>query len=122
MIESVLIITDQSPVGKNSAAEAIRIGSGFVALGEMIDCQIVFMGDAVYLLNKNANPEAVGMDSMDETLEMAELSDLELLVLDTALEEAGLTKDDLIDYEMLKIIDINELIESIDKSNTVFRF
>lgn len=122
MVESVLIITDQSPIGKNSAAEAIRIGSGFVALGEMIDCQIVFTGDAVYLLNKNANPGAVGMDSADETIEIAELSELELLILDSALDEAGLTKDDLIEYEMLKIIDINELVELIDKSDTVFRF
>ena len=59
MVQSVLIISDQSPVGKNFAAETIRIGSGFVALGEFIDCRIVFMGDAVYLLNKNASPEAV---------------------------------------------------------------
>ena len=42
MVESVLIISDQSPVGKNFAAETIRIGSGFVALGEFIDCKIVF--------------------------------------------------------------------------------
>ena len=48
MVESVVIISDQAPIGKNSVVEAIRIGSGFTALGEIIDCKIVFTGDAVY--------------------------------------------------------------------------
>ncbi len=122
MVESVVIICDQSPVGKNSAAEAIRIGSGFVALGEFIECQIVFTGDAVYLLHKNAIPEAVGMDPSTETIEMADLSDLELYVVNTALEDAGLTVDDLIDYENLKFININELADLIEKADMCFRF
>jgi sulfur relay (sulfurtransferase) DsrF/TusC family protein len=114
--------SDQSPIGKNSAAEAIRIASGFVALGEYIDCKIVFMGDAVYILNKNANPEAVGLDNLDEVLEMADLSDLELYVIDSALYDAGLTKDDLIEYENLKIINIEELTNLIEEAQTSFRF
>ena len=122
MVESVLIISDQSPVGKNFAAEAIRIGSGFVALGEYIDCKIIFMGDAVYLLNKNASPEAVGMDKMDEVLEMADLSDLELYVIESALNDAGLTKEDLIEYENMKIINIDELTNLIENADTSFRF
>ncbi len=122
MVESVLIISDQSPIGKNSAAEAIRIGSGFVALGEFIDCKIVFMADAVYLLSKNTFPEAVGMDSMNEVLEMADLSDLELYVVDSSLYDAGLTKEDLIEYENLKIINFDELTELIENANTCFRF
>jgi sulfur relay (sulfurtransferase) DsrF/TusC family protein len=122
MIESVVIITDQSPVGKNSAAEAIRIGSGFVALGEFISCQVVFTGDAVFLLNKNANPTAIGMDSMDEVIEMADLSDLQLYIIDSALKEAGMTEEDLIDYENLKIINIEQLAELINQATTCFRF
>ena len=122
MVESVLIISDQSPVGKNFAVEAIRIGSGFVALGEFIDCKIVFMGDAVYLLNKNASPEAVGMDTLDEVLEMADLSDLELYIIDLALSDAGLTKEDLIEYENLKIINNDELTNLIENADTCFRF
>ncbi|MFW9951707.1 MAG: DsrE family protein [Candidatus Thorarchaeota archaeon] len=122
MVESVVIITDQSPIGKNSAAEAIRIGSGFVALGEYVGCKVVFTGDAVYLLNKNADPKAVGTDSMEEILEMAELSDLELYVIDSALYEAGMTEQDLIEYENLKVINIDQLTELIEQTNTCFRF
>jgi sulfur relay (sulfurtransferase) DsrF/TusC family protein len=122
MIESVVIITDQSPIGKNSALEAIRIGSGFVALGEYVNCQIVLTGDAVYLLNKNAKPEAVGMDSLDEVMEIADLSDLELFVVDTALANAGMSADDLVEYEKLKIITIDEVVELIENADTSFRF
>jgi len=122
MVESVVIITDQSPTGKNSAAEAIRIGSGFVALGEIINCQIVLTGDAIYLLNKNATPTVVGMDPVDETIEMADLSDLELYVLDKSLKDAGLTVEDLIEYENLKVINIDELIDLIEHADTCFRF
>jgi sulfur relay (sulfurtransferase) DsrF/TusC family protein len=122
MVESVVIITDQSPVGKNSAAEAIRIGSGFVALGEYIKCQVIFTGDAVYLLNKNAVPNALGMDANDEVLEIAELSDLELYIIDTDLKNAGMTEDDLIEYESLKIITVGELSDLIDQADVCFRF
>ena len=122
MVESVVIITDQSPMGKNSALEAIRIGSGFVALGEFVNCQIVLTGDAVYLLNKNAKPEVIGMDSLDEVMEIADLSDLELYVVDQALKDAGMSADDLVEYENLKIITIDEVVDLIENADTSFRF
>jgi sulfur relay (sulfurtransferase) DsrF/TusC family protein len=122
LVESVVIISDRAPVGINSAGESIRLGSGFVALGELIDCKIIYMGDAVYILSKEANPGAVGLDTLDEQLEIADLSELELCVLDSALEDAGLTKDDLIEYEMLKIITMEELTTIIDEAETCFRF
>jgi sulfur relay (sulfurtransferase) DsrF/TusC family protein len=122
MIESVVIIADHSPIGKNSALEAVRIGSGFVALGEYINCQIVFTGDSVYLLNKNARPEAVGMDTFDEVMEIADLSDLELYIVDQALKDAGMSADDLVEYENLKIISIDEVVDLIESADTSFRF
>ena len=122
MVESAVIITDQSSIGKNSAVEAIRVGSGFVALGEIIDCKVVFMGDAIDLLNKNADPTIVGLDSTSETMEIADLSDLELFVIDTALEEAGLTTEDLVEYENLTVISIDELADLIDNADMCFRF
>ncbi|MFX0007985.1 MAG: DsrE family protein [Promethearchaeota archaeon] len=122
MVESVVIISDQSPIGKNYAIEAIRIGSGFTALGEFIDCKIVFTGDAVYLFNKNCDPEAVGMDSLAEVLEIAELSDLEVYLIESALSDAGISKDDLIEFENLNIIGYDELADLIAKADTCFRY
>lgn len=122
MVESVVIISDRSPGGINSSLEAIRLGSGFVALGELIDCKVVYMNDAVYTLNKNAKPEAVGLDSLEEPIEIADLSELELCVLDSALEDAGMTADDLIEYEFLSIIDIDKLTEIMAEADVCFRF
>ncbi|MFX1392423.1 MAG: DsrE family protein [Promethearchaeota archaeon] len=122
MVESVIIICDQSPIGKNSATEAIRLGSGFSGLGEEIDCKVVFMNDSIYMLNKNADPTAIGMDSIEETLEMADLSDLELYIIDSALEDTGMTADDLIEYDNLKIINYKELIKMIEEANICFRY
>ncbi len=122
MIESVVVISDQSPIGRNSAIEAIRIGSGFTALGEIIDCKVVLTGDAVYLFNKYCNPEAVGMDPLTEVLEMADLSDLEVYLIESALNEAGITKEDLVEYENLKIINYDDLTELIANADTSFRF
>jgi len=122
MVESVVIISDQSPIGRNSAVEAIRIGSGFTALGEFIACKIVFMGDAVYLFNKNCDPEAVGMDPLAEVLEMADLSDLEVYLIESALNDAGLTREDMIEYENLKIIGYDELTDLIAAADVSFRY
>jgi len=122
MVESVVIISDQSPIGKNSAVEAIRIGSGFTALGEFIDCKIILTGNAVFLFNKSCNPETVGMDSLEEVLEMADLSDLEVYLIESALKDAGMSKDDLIEYENLKVINYDELANLIADADTTFRF
>ncbi|MFW9821931.1 MAG: DsrE family protein [Candidatus Thorarchaeota archaeon] len=122
MVESVVIISDQSPIGKNSAIEAIRIGSGFTALGEFIDCKIILTGDAIYLFNKACNPELVGLDSLEEVLEMADLSDLEVFLIESALTEAGMTKDDLTEYENLKVINYDDLADLIANADISFRF
>lgn len=122
MVESVVVISDVSPIGRNSAVEAIRIGSGFTALGEYIDCKIVLTGDAVYLFNKHCNPEVVGMDPLAEVLEMADLSDLEVYLIDSALKEAGFREEDLVEYENLKVINYDDLAELISNADTCFRY
>ena len=122
MVKSIIILSEQSPIGKNSARETLRLAAGFLGLGEEINCKVVLMGDAVYLMNKYAEPQKVGIDSFEEPLEMAELSDLEIYIVKEALEEAGLTEEDLVDYENLKIIDFEILTKLIEEADTSFRF
>jgi sulfur relay (sulfurtransferase) DsrF/TusC family protein len=122
MVKSVVIITDSAPVGKNSSTEAIRLGSGFMGLGEDIACKIVFRGDAALTMRKSTDPTKVGMDSYAEHLEMAELSDLELFVVEEDLKTRGLTKDDLVEYELLKVVSLADVSEMIQTAETTFRF
>ena len=122
MVKSIIILSEQSPIGKNSARETLRLAAGFLGLGEEINCKVVLMGDAVYLMNKYAEPQKVGIDSFEEPLEMAELSDLEIYIVKEALDEAGLTEEDLVDYENLKIIDFEILTKLIEEADTSFRF
>jgi sulfur relay (sulfurtransferase) DsrF/TusC family protein len=121
MVKSVVIITDNSPIGKNSPFESIRLGAGFMGLGEDVNCKIVFQRDAVLSLRKNLDPTKLGMDSFAEHLEMAELSDLELFVVEDYLKIHGITADDLVEYEFLKVIPLSEVTELMLQADTTFR-
>jgi sulfur relay (sulfurtransferase) DsrF/TusC family protein len=121
MVESLVILCDSAPVGKNSAIEAIRMGSGLVALGDTVQTTVVLDGDAVLMLAKNADPTAVNQDTYDAVMEMADLSDLEMRVVQEALDDAGLGKDDLRSYAKLQAITRAELATMLSSAGAAFR-
>ena len=122
MIKSVVIICEDSPMGKNSATESIRLGAGLTVLGDIQECKIIFMGDSVYFLSKNFNPEVLNMESMDSIYRMLELSDIKIFTLDSALNHAGISPDDLIDFEMVNIATIKEISNYISQADAIFRY
>ncbi len=119
-MESILICCDKAPHGTNITAEALRIASGFLGLGPTMDCKIVFDADAVYFLLKDSDTSGLGVDSLSEPLELLELVDAEIFVVKNALEQRGLSREDLIDYPYLKIIDAAELAKMIMNTSTAF--
>ena len=121
MVKSIIIVCDQSPIGKNSAAESIRLGAGLVALGD-IDCKIILRGDAVYFLSKSLNPEAVNMDPFSSIFKLIKLADLEIFVLEDSLKKAGLERSDLIDHKYLRVIGTKKLAKFIQNSDASFKF
>ena len=122
MVKSVVIICEDSPIGKNSAVEAIRIGAGIMAVGDLDECKIVFMGDSVYFLSKKFDPEKVNRDAPSNIFRLMELSDLDIYVLDSALEIAGISVPDLIEYENLKIANIKEISKLILDADVTYRY
>ena len=122
MIKSIVIICEDSPFGKNSVIESIRMATGLLAVGDLDNCQVIFMGDAVYFLNKNLNPEALNVDPFSNIMRLIELSDLELYVHDKALDSAGLEQSDLISYENLKIVSNEEISQLIIEANMTFKY
>lgn len=122
MVKSVVILCEDSPIGKNSAMEAIRMGAGIMAVGDLDECKIVFMGDSVYFLSKNFDPEKVNRDAPTNILRLIELSDLEVYALDSALEVAGINPTDLIAYDNVKVAGIQEISKFILEADVTYRY
>ena len=122
MVKSVVILCEDSPIGKNSAIEAIRMGAGIMAVGDLEECKIIFMGDSVYFLSKNFDPEKVSKDAPSNIFRLMELSDLEVYALDSALEIAGINHSDLIESDNVKVVSMYEISKFILEADLTYRY
>ncbi len=121
-MDSVLILCDKSPFGTNSAYEAIRLGAGYLGLGEDIDCKVLLYGDAVLTVKNNLAVDKIGVDTMDEGLEMADLSELPIIITQEDMDRRGMNKDELFEFEdspiqVIKRVEIPKIMMEFD---TVF--
>jgi len=98
------------------------MGAGIMAVGDLEECKIIFMGDSVYFLSKNYDPEKVNMDIPSNIFRMMELSDLDVYVLDSALEIAGIKQSDLIDFDNLKVTSYKEVSKFILDADVTYRY
>lgn len=121
MVKSVLILCDKGPFGTNSANEAIRLGSGFLGLGEDLDCKIIFMGDSVLFMRNNLKADLIGMDSLEDGIEMADLTDMPVVLVKEDMESRGVNESDLVEYEEISIINKSEIPKIIGDYDTVFK-
>ena len=122
MVQSIVIICEDSPFGKNSVTESIRLAAGLLAVGDIEFCKVIFMGDAVYFLNKKLAPKALNVDPVDNIIRLIELSDLEIYVYDDALETAGLEIKDLIQNDNLKVVDMDTISKLILEAEMCFKY
>ena len=122
MVKSIVIVCEDSPFGKNSVIESIRMATGLLAIGDLDNCQIILMGDSVYFLNNSLNPEALNVDPFSNIMRLMELSDIEVYVHDEALNSAGLEQSDLISYENLKIVSNEKISQLILEANMTFKY
>jgi sulfur relay (sulfurtransferase) DsrF/TusC family protein len=122
MVNSIIILCEDSPFGKNSAVETIRMAAGLLAIGDIEDCKVVFMKDAVYFLSKNLNPDALNVDHFTNIMRLIELSDLEIYVHDETLEDAGMIVSDLISGDNIKVVNIEKISELIAEANMSFKY
>jgi len=122
MVKSVVILCEDSPIGKNSAVEATRMGAGIMAVGDLDECKIVFMGDSVYFLSKYFDPERVNREAPSNIFRLMELSDLDVYALDSALEIAGIKDSDLRDYDNVKVASMQEISKFILEADVTYRY
>ncbi|MFX1356006.1 MAG: DsrE family protein [Promethearchaeota archaeon] len=122
MVKSVVIICEDSPIGKNSNVEAIRMGAGITVMGDIENCNIIFMGDAVHFLSKHIKPEALNMDDNSNIYRMMELSEINIFALDSALEIAGLDPSDIVNFENVKIVSFKDVARMILEADITYRY
>ena len=122
MVQSIIIICEDSPFGKNSVTESIRLATGLLAVGDIELCKVIFMGEAIYFLSKCLDPNALNVDPVDNIIRLIELSDLEVYVHDNALETAGLEIKDLIQNENLKVVDMEIISKLILEAEMCFKY
>ncbi|MFX0042484.1 MAG: DsrE family protein [Candidatus Hodarchaeota archaeon] len=122
MVESIVIICEESPIGKNSVIESIRMATGILAVGDIENCKVILMGDAIYFLNRDLNPEVLNTDNFSDIMRLIEFSEIEIYVHDEALIVAGLDRSDLIQYNNLKVINMNEISKIILEADMCFRY
>lgn len=122
MVNSIIIICEDGPFGKNSVVESIRMGAGLLAVGDIDDCKIILLRDAIYFFNKNLNPEVLSMDNFENIIRLIELSGLEIFLHDKALRVAGMVHSDLILPNIVKIVNLKKISQLILEANMSFKY
>lgn len=122
MANSIIILCEDSPFGKNSAVETIRMATGLLAIGDIDNCKVVFLRDSIYFLSQRLNPEALGVDKFENIMRLIELSGLEIFVHDTALGEAGMVRSDLLPIDNIKVVSIEEISQLISDADMSFKY
>lgn len=122
MVNSIVIICEDSPFGKNSAIESVRMAAGILSVGDIDECKVVFMKDAVYFLSKKLDPQAVNSDPIINIMRLIELSDLEIFLHDKALKKAGLIESDLTPIENLQVVGTEKISQLLIEADMSFKY
>lgn len=122
MVNSIVIICEDGPYGKNSVVESIRMAAGLLAVGDVEICKVILLRDAVYFLNNNLEPEILNMNNFDNILRLIELSELEIYVHNEALGNLGLEFNELILQDNVKVVGIKQIAQLILNADMSFKY
>jgi len=119
---SIIILCEDSPFGKNSSVETIRMATGLLAIGDIDNCKVVFLKDAIYFLNKKLNPDALQVNHFENIMRLLDLSGLKIYIHDEAMGEAGMVRSDLLPIDNIKIVSIEEISQLILDADMSFKY
>jgi tRNA 2-thiouridine synthesizing protein C len=113
--KKLLFISRKAPYGCATAKECLDALLAASAYEQ--DLGLLFMGDGVFQLKKEQQPEAGRQKNISATLPVLSMYDIKDIYLQaSALAERGLTADDLvIPVKALNNNDIRELMEQQDQ-------
>ncbi len=121
-MNSILIICEDSPFGKNSVIESIRLASGILAVGDIEDCKVVLLKDAIYFLNRQIDPLALNLDSLNDLKKLMDLSNLEIYICEEDLTILGLTEGDLMTSDSIQLISHDLISKLILEADFTFKY
>lgn len=118
-VKKFLYVNRKAPIGTVYALESLEvvlIGAAFEQ-----DVSMVFLDDGVYQIVKGMDTTAVEMKNFSPTYRALEMYDVEkLFVSKEALDERGLTADDLlVDVEVL---DTKQMADLMDEQDVILSF
>jgi sulfur relay (sulfurtransferase) DsrF/TusC family protein len=119
-MDEALIILTQPPFGHVHAVECLRMASGLKAMD--INAKLVLIGEATFTLLKNQDGSGIHMPPMNAALDVLAMSEAPIAAIQEDMDILGITRDDLIDYPYLEIIDREECEARIAASKCAFRF
>ncbi len=122
MVNSIVIICEESPFGKDSVVESFRMATGLLAVGDIEDVKIILMKDAIYFLNKHLDPIAINANEFTNIMRLIAFSEIEVFLHDNALKAAGLELNDIFLKENVKIVDIKQISKLILRADMTFKY
>ncbi|HIE33781.1 MAG TPA: hypothetical protein EYP86_01410 [Candidatus Altiarchaeales archaeon] len=117
MAKKVLVLIKEGPYGTFFAGEAFRFGISCSTMG--LETSIVLLEDGVYAALKGQSPEEINMKSLEMAFSSVKDAGMNLYVDSESLERRGISRDRIIDAD---VVDNEGLRELIDESDVVSIF
>ncbi|RKY99335.1 MAG: hypothetical protein DRQ10_06350 [Candidatus Hydrothermota bacterium] len=113
-----LVLINGAPYGTATPAEAYRTAIGLGGMG--VDTAVVLVEDGVWVAVKGHNPKVIDMQDLSQAFGALNQFDVKLYVLKEALEERGISENELIKND--GIITMEDLKKMIKEAKCVLTF
>ena len=126
-MRKVSILFRKAPYGSVNNVEGFRVCTALAAYGAIgreqseIDTNAIFIDDGVFAALKGQDPKGIGLPPEESAYKKLVDLDVKLYILEEALRERGIAREDLIETEYT-IIDRSMLSELISQSDFTMSF
>ncbi len=115
-MKKVIIFIKAGPYGMASPGEGFRAVIGLAGMG--FEVHTVLIDDGVFVLKKGQAPEKIEMHNLEEAYSSIPDFDAKLYAYKPSLDDRGLTKDMIIDAEIIDRDALKKLLDSVDATVT----
>jgi len=109
----------KAPYGSVNIVEGFRLCTAFAAME--VETNAIFIDDGVFVALKGQDPKSIGLPTVAAAYERLTGLNVKLYLLDEALKERGIAREDLIDTEY-QLINRNGLAKLIAESDFTLSF